>query len=83
MAIYSCWGETVEIVAYCGKHQPKGFNFPMMLVQCKYPDGEVRYVFATYLRADGGINAIEAAIAAAPEAVLTGAALRAALKQAE
>jgi len=84
MAIYSNFGCEIEINGYCGKHKPR--NGSMMtadLVRAfRKDDGATRYYFTAYLRADGGINAIDDAVAAAPKIELTGAELRTAIEQA-
>jgi hypothetical protein len=67
MAIFSRWGEEIEILAYCGKHTPEGCKYPMTMVKGR-PKGEEReqYYFAYTLRADGGLTEIETAVDAAP-----------------
>ncbi len=81
--IYTRFGTEVELLAYCGKHQPKGFSVPLMLLHVRHRDDDSEgYQFAAFLKADGGINAIESAVDALPEVTLTGKALKAALKDA-
>ncbi len=82
--IFTRFGCEVELTAYHGKHQPKGFSAPLMLVGVKYKDdSSTTFKFAHTLKADGGLNEIEAAISALPEIALEGKALKAAIKQAE
>lgn len=81
--IYSNFGCELDITAYCGKHKVKGLPHPVMLVRAtRKDDGAERHYFADTLRADGGINAIDAAIDAAPEVALAGAELKRAIEQA-
>mgnify|MGYP001609858922 CR=1 FL=1 len=82
--IYQRFGSPLKIVAYCGKHVRKGFLAPMILVRVDYLDrAEISYQFAHTLKADGGINEIDAAIDAVPEVKLAAFALKDALKKAE
>lgn len=88
--IYSQWGCLVEVTAYCGKHKVPGYAFPIMIVRANRSDPEkiaepkeVKHYFAFSLRADNGINEIEAAIDAAPEINLSPKELKAAIKDAE
>lgn len=82
--IYQRFGSPLKIVAYCGKHICKGFPAPMILVRVDYLDrAEIGYQFAHTLRADGGMQEIDAAIDAAPEVKLADFALKDALKLAE
>jgi hypothetical protein len=82
---YTRFGSRVELLAYAGKHERKGYPHPMMLVKIRFVDEEglEGYYFAHNLRADGGINAIHAAIDALPQITLTDKELRANLKDAE
>lgn len=83
---FNRWGTRVTITAFCGKHQPKWAGVPLSLVRVTLhdPDGDREdYQFATNLRADGGYETIAQAMEAAPEMVLKGPELKAALKQAE
>lgn len=83
--IYSQFGTEVQLLAYCGKHKKRDQPAPMMLVKVRYMDADrqERHQFVHTLRADGGINEIEAAVDALYETVLTGEMLKAALKEAE
>ncbi len=85
--IFSCWGTPLTPLAYCGKHERKAYPAPMMLVRVRfnYPDmaPETGYVYAHTLKADGGLNEIEDAIADLPEVELAGAELQEALRDAE
>lgn len=87
--IYSRWGCHVRITGYCGKHQPKGYSGPIVLVQAERRDpekpdepSETTFYFAQSLRADDGWKEIDAAVDAAPEIKLNPEELKAALKQA-
>lgn len=83
MAIFTRWQGKVEIWARCGEHQPEDFVCPVRLVQVKREEGEVRYQFLEFLRADEGMNEIEAAYAdCAREENLSDEALNRAIKQA-
>jgi hypothetical protein len=89
MAIYSGWGSRIEILAYCGKHKPKGYAVPLVLVFANRTDpdrpelpAEKHYYLASSLRADGGYAEIEAAVAAAPVVELPLSELEKALGQA-
>lgn len=59
--IYSRFNEPITLVSYHGEHDPNNINAPMTLVRVEYPDGERRYRFAEFLKADGGWPEIEAA----------------------
>jgi hypothetical protein len=81
--IYSRFGCHLKITGYCGKHQPKGYAAPVMLVRAiREDDQATRHYFAHALKADDGLNEIEAAIDAAPEITLTKADLAKAIEQA-
>lgn len=80
--IFSRFGNDVEIVAYCGKHKPPGIASRLVLVKLRYNDGGFRYGFATYLRADGGLEEIDAAVDKAPHVTLEGDELEKAIAQA-
>ncbi len=81
--IYQRFGSPLKIVAYCGKHAVKGFPSPMILVRVDYLDhAEIDYQFAHTLKADAGIQEIDAAIDAAPEVKLVAFALKDAIAKA-
>lgn len=85
--IYSNWGCEVKIIGYLGKHKCPGITAERMLVRAERTDPETRkmdikHYFAFSLRADGGINEIEAAIDAAPELKVVGKELKDAIKDA-
>lgn len=59
MAIYDRWYSKLEIWENCGKHKVKGFPAPLTLVKIKLVDsGLFGYLFAEFLRADGGLSEI-------------------------
>ena len=82
MAIYTRWGEEVTVVENNGIHQPRELNGKVTLVKLKYQDGEARYYFAEFLRADGGWLTISRAAKEAPVVVIKGKALKEAIRQA-
>ncbi len=82
--IYTRWGNEVVLTAYHGRVAAPGFAAPLILVSVQYADdGAVRHQFAHTLKADAGWREIDVAVDAVPEIVLTGDALKAALKEAE
>jgi hypothetical protein len=73
--IYTRFGNSVEVLADCGEHRPTGWKYAARILKVRWreeDDGE-GYVFAPFLRADGGIKEIEKAIEAAPKVELTAA----------
>lgn len=80
--IYTPGGEPATIVANCGEHQVRGFCTPVILVRIQCSDGDERYEFAPFLRADGGFPEILTAIQNARPARLSAVALEAAIRQA-
>jgi len=81
--IYTKFGSPCTILAYAGKHQPKHFQSPVMLAKIRHDDdGSEGFYFPIFMRADGGINEIDAAVDAAPEITLGSVELKAALKEA-
>jgi hypothetical protein len=84
MVIVTGFGSEVTITAVCGKHQPKWAAFPLLLVQVRYSDdNSISYQYTCNLRAEGGMNAIDAAVDAVPELTLSKKELTAAMKAAE
>lgn len=86
MAIYSRFGAQVDVVANAGQHVPRwaGRNVRLGLVRVRFHDNNTTcYVWTRTLRAEGGPAEIDAAVAAAPEVVLEGPELAAAMKEAE
>jgi len=80
--IYTRWGEPVTVVAACGECQPAGFCAPVTLVRVQFGDGDERYRFAQFLRADGGFSEILTAVQSARPVRLSAAALEVAIQQA-
>jgi pentose-5-phosphate-3-epimerase len=81
--IYTRWGSEVRITGYCGKHEVDGYCDRLMLVRAvRQADQLERYYLAVTLKADGGINEVEAAIDAAPAVTLHGSELYDAIQQA-
>jgi hypothetical protein len=81
--IYSKFGCELTVTGHCGDHKPKGWQFPVTLLRAvRKDDGAARHYLMAYLRADGGIDELEAAAKAAPVVVMPKAELKAALDQA-
>lgn len=81
--IYSPWGEDVKIVADHGQVVASYLNGPARLVTIQYKDGRLGKQFIHNLKAEGGINTLEAAADAAEEVTLDPPALKLALIEAE
>lgn len=82
--IFSRWGNSLTIIAYCGKHKPKWAAGPLVLVKARFDDdGRERFMHTHSMKADGGWQEIDAAVDAAPEVTLTAAELKRALREAE
>jgi hypothetical protein len=87
MSFYSHFGHIVEIVGNAGEQHPSYLKYEDVLLKVRVIVGEGKgqtfFQFRYTLRADGGLNAIESAIATAPKLTLNAAQLQAALKEAE
>jgi len=82
VAIYNRFSDELTIIANCGEHKPEEFVAPMTLVQIKYSDGDDRYCFAEFLKANNGWLEIETALGNAPVVELDPASLKKAIRQA-
>lgn len=82
MAIFTRWGNQIEVTGYCGKHRPdKTYEF--VLLRCRFEDGVERHLWMYTLKANGGLNEIEEAACLAPEIKLSPEELKKAMKEAE
>jgi hypothetical protein len=71
MAIYTRWGSQVIIVKDHGKVEaPWISSASVRLVTVRFEDNSLQFYFTIGLRANDGINEIEAATDAAPKAKL-------------
>jgi len=83
MTIYTRWGGECTILAKFGKSQPPYLADVYTLVLVKYLDGNVRFYWAEFLRADNGWTEIEPALELAPEYGISSGVRYAAFEEAE
>jgi hypothetical protein len=82
MAIYNRWGDELKIVVNCGEVRPKQLNGPVTLVKVRYGDGEDRWQFADFLKADGGWQEIKSAVEKLQVSAISADTMKSAISQA-